>query len=289
MTPLRQRMVEDMRVRNLSSSTRQCYVDRIAKFAKHFGRSPELLGPEDIRTYQVYLACEKNVSWSLLNQTVCALRFLYRVTLRKNWIVEHIPFAKKEHALPVVLTLEEVARFFRAIPNIKHRAVLVTAYATGLRISEVTSLCLVDVDSKRMLIRIQKGKGRRDRFVMLSPNLLHLLRGYWKVVRPRYWLFPGRPDRHISAAMIQRVCRQARVTSGLTKQVTPRSLRHSFATHLLESGANVRTIQILLGHRSLQTTARYTHVSAQTVCATVSPLDLIDKTIIDIGNIERLF
>ena len=288
MTPLRLRMIEDMRVRNLAPNTQRIYVDRVAKFAKYFGKSPHLLGPEEIRTYQVYLTTQKNASPSALNQAVCALRFLYRITLAKTWLIQHIPYAKKPRTLPVVLGRDEVSRFFESIPNLKHRAIVVTAYATGLRVSEVLSLRVSDIDSERMMIRVEQGKGRKDRYVMLSPHLLALLRAYWKIARPQEWLFPGRPpSRPITREMIHKVCMKAGVAAGLTKRAHVRALRHSFATHLLEAGANIRVIQMLLGHRSLRTTAIYTTVSRETVCATASPLDLLPKTVAEIQKITR--
>lgn len=275
-TPLRQRMIEDMSVRNLSPKTQQAYVAQVAKFAKYFGKSPELLGPEQIRGYQVFLVHEKRVSWAIFNQTVCALRFLYRITLGRDWVVQHIPFPKKPRKLPVVLGLAEVAQFFASITSIKYRAIFMTAYAAGLRVSEVVQLRVTDIDSQRMVIRVRQGKGRKDRYVMLSPKLLELLRLYWKVSRPSTWLFPGRsPEHHVSLSIVQRVCKKAAAGSGLTKPVTLRTLRHSFATHLLEAGADVRTIQMLLGHRSLQTTALYTHVSSERIRATHSPFDCL--------------
>ena len=275
MTPLRQRMIEDMGVRNLAEGTQKLYVDRVAHFAKHFGKSPELLGPEDIRSYQVYLVQQKKVSWSVLNLSVCALRFLYRITLGKDWTVQHIPYPRKERKLPVILSPAEVVQFFQAVTNLIHRVIVMTAYATGLRISEVISLQVSDIDSKRMIIHVRLGKGHKDRYVMLSPKLLVILRMYWKVVRPSSnWLFPGdKPGEHITKGSVQRACRNARLICGLNKQVTVRALRHAFATHLLEDGTDIRTIQMLLGHRSLETTQIYTHVSTQTVCATSSPLD----------------
>jgi site-specific recombinase XerD len=272
-------MIEDMQIRNLSPKTQRNYLDQVAKFAQFFGKSPSLLGPEEIRTYQVYLVQEKQVAWSVLNQAVCALRFFYRITLGKDWAIQRIPAPKTEKKLPVVLSADEVARFFAAIPSLKHRAILMTAYAAGLRVSEVTNLQVADIDSQRMVIRVRQGKGRKDRYVMLSPHLLTLLRTYWKVRRPTSWLFPGRNQgRPISVRMVQIACQQVRVEAGLSKQVTVRALRHSFATHLLEAGTDVRTIQILLGHRSLQTTARYTHVSTSTIRAAASPLDALTLT-----------
>lgn len=274
MRPLRQRMLEDMKIRNLSAHTQKRYVDRVAAFAKHFGKSPEQLGPEEIRAFQVYLTQERKLSASTLNNTVCALRFLYHVTLRRNWSLDRIPLARREKKLPVVLSPDEVAQFFRATRSMKHRAILITAYAAGLRIAEVTRLKIRDIDSRRMTIRVDQGKGRKDRYVMLSPRLLTVLREYWKADRPSDWLFPGRyADRPIAENTVRHVCKQAYLISGLTKRVTPHTLRHSFATHMLEAGTDLRTIQVLLGHRSPSSTARYTHVAPHSLQGAQSPLD----------------
>lgn len=274
MTPLRQRMIEDMRLRNLAPRTIRIYVERVATFAKHFGKSPERLGPDEVRAYLLYLVQTKKASWSYYNQALCALRFLYRVTLGKEWVVEGVVCPKQEKKLPVILSRAEVAQFFEAITGLKQRAILMTAYAAGLRVSEVAGLRVEDIDSKRMVIHIRQAKGRKDRYVMLSPRLLELLREYWKAARPTEYLFPGhRPNKPISTRMVHLACRRARDASGLGKRVTVHTLRHSFATHLLEGGTNLRTIQILLGHRNLGTTAVYTHVSPATLEATQSPLD----------------
>jgi integrase/recombinase XerD len=287
MTTLRQRMIEDMKVRNLSLNTQNIYVDRVAKFAQHFGKSPELLGPEEIRAYQLYLINVKNAAWATRIQHVSALRFLYNVTLEKEWAIRHVPGPKRNITLPVVLSLDEVSRFFENIHNLKHRAILMTAYGAGLRVSEVISLHVNDIDSNRMLIRIDQGKGRKDRYLMLSPNLLDLLREYWKVARPAGLLFPGRyPDRPITREAVYQVSIKAARAAGFTKKVTPRTLRHCFATHLLEAGANIRVIQMLLGHRSLRTTARYTHVSTATLRSTASPLDSLTKTVQEIQKLK---
>jgi len=268
-------MIDAMTVRNLSQRTQDLYVWSVAQFARYFRTSPENLGPADITAYQLYLVRVKLVSSSTLNVVVCALRFLYSVTLGKEWAIERIVYAKKEKRLPEVLSLEEVEHFLASIPHIKRRAMLVTAYSAGLRLSEVACLRVTDIDSKRMVIRVVQGKGRKDRYVMLSPKLLSLLREYWKAVRPKgEWLFPGAsPKQHITAGTINEACAKAWEASGLKKKVTVRMLRHSFATHLLEGGTNIRTIQLLLGHRSLATTAIYTHVATSEVCATQSPLD----------------
>lgn len=276
MTTLRQRMTEDLKVRNRSARTIKTYIGHVAKFARRFRKSPELLGPEEIRQYQVYLVNERHVSWSHFNQAVCALRFLYRHTLSRDWAVTHIPFPRQPRKLPVVLSQAEVQRFLEAIKKLKYRAILMTAYAGGLRLSEVTQLQVSDIDSQRMMIRVRQGKGQKDRYVMLSPTLLALLRSYWRSERPQTWLFPGRTrDVPLEVSSVQRACRQAGLDAGLTKRVTVRMLRHCFATHLLEAGTNVRVIQTLLGHRSLTTTQRYTYVSAETVHATASPLELL--------------
>jgi site-specific recombinase XerD len=277
MTPLRRRMIDDMTLRNLAPRTIQAYVERVADFTRHFGISPEHLGPDQIRTYLLHLAQQRRVSWSHFNQTRSALRFLYRVTLARDWVVEGVVCPKQPRKLPVVLSLDEVAQFFAAITNLKHRAILITAYAAGLRVSEVVGLRCDDIDSRRMVIRLRQAKGRKDRYVMLSPRLLTLLRSYWKAVRPKDYLFPGRhPDRPIAPRTVQLVCQTALSVSGLKKRVSPHTLRHSFATHLLEGGTDLRTIQILLGHRSLNSTARYTHVATAALRSTRSPLDRLE-------------
>ena len=276
MTPLRQRMLEDMAVRNFSPKTQQTYIDHVAKFARYFGKSPDVLGPEQIRSYQVYLVQDKQVAWSTFNQAVCALRFFYQISLGKDLAVKHIPYPRKERKLPVVLSPSEVSQLFEAIKNIKHRTMLMTAYAAGLRVSELAGLEVSDIDSRRMLIRIRQGKGHKDRYVMLSAKLLTVLREYWKTFRPQKFLFPGEsPNEPIHVTAIQRACQKACITSGLRKHVTTRTLRHSFATHLLEAGTAMRTIQLLLGHRSLQTTALYTHVSGRVLVSTRSPFELL--------------
>ncbi len=274
MTPLRQRMIEDMKLRNYAPRTIEVYIDRVATFAKHFHKSPERLKAADVRAYLLFLVQEKKASWSYYGQAICALRFLYRVTLGKDWVVERVASPRKGQKLPVVLSLAEVARFFEGITRLKHRAILMTAYAAGLRVSEVTTLRVDDIDSQRMVIRVRQGKGHKDREVMLSPRLLTVLRAYWKANRPTSFLFPGNASgRPITPRTVQKACRDARAAAGLGKHVTVHTLRHSFATHLLEGGTDIRTIQVLLGHRSLRTTAVYTHVSAATLQATQSPLD----------------
>ena len=277
MTALRRRMIEDMTLRNFAARTITVYVERVVTFAQYFHKSPARLGPEHIRGYLLHLIQERHVSWSYYNQARCALQFLYRITMGQEWVVEDVVCPKQPRKLPVVLSLQEVARFLGAITHIKHRAILMTAYAAGLRVSEVTRLRVADIDSQRMVLRIRQAKGQKDRFVVLSPRLLKLLREYWKAVRPSDFLFPGaRPDQPITSGSVHRVCRAARERCGLGKHVTVHTLRHSFATHLLEDGTDLRTIQILLGHRSLSTTARYLHVATAALRSTRSPLDRLD-------------
>ena len=257
-SPLRRRMIEDMTVRNLSPATQRSYLAAVSKLSRYFGRSPDCLELEDIRAFQVHLVAI-GISWPALNQIVCALRFFYGVTLGHDAIPERISYARQPSKLPVVLSADEVVRFLEAIPSLKSRTALTTVYAAGLRVSEVVLLKIADIDSQRMVIRVEQGKGGKDRYVMLSPQLLRILRSYWRLVRPQRWMFPGRDeDRPLDPTVLHAACRSARSTAGLSKQVTVHTLRHSFATHLLENGADVRIIQVLLGHASLASTARYT-------------------------------
>lgn len=278
MTPLRRRMTEDMQIRNLAPCTQQSYLDQVTRFANHFHRSPERLGPEQIRDYQVFLATEKRLAPGSIGVAVSALRFLYRVTLGKDWdITEVLPAPKQPSQLPVVPSPEEAVRFLDAVTPIGNRAVLTACYAAGLRVSEAVSLRPRDVDSERMVIRVEQGKGAKDRYTMLSERLLHVLRDYWRRTRPEgEWLFPGLiPGSHLQRHTVARACRKARERAGIDKHLTPHSLRHGFAIHLLENGVDVRTIQMLLGHRSLATTARYLPVARSKVCSATSPFDLL--------------
>jgi site-specific recombinase XerD len=273
-------MIEDMTLRNFTPLTIQAYVRCVARFARHFHSSPEHLGPEQVRAFLLHLVQELQVSLSHYKQTRSALRFFYRVTLGRDDVLESIPPVKQPRTLPVVLSIDEVARFFAGIRNIKHRAILMTAYAAGLRVSEVTQLRVADIDSSRMVIRVRQGKGQKDRYVMLSPRLLEILRAYWKAVRPLDFLFSGAlPVRPITAGSVQKACHRGRQAAGLGKHVTVHTLRHSFATHLLETGTDLRTIQVLLGHRSFSTTARYVHVATASLPSTRSPFDRLDLTL----------
>jgi integrase/recombinase XerD len=281
MTPLRQRMTEDMQVRNLSPHTRSTYLLQVSLFARHFHQSPEALGPEEIRSYQVYLTNEKKLAPSSILIAVSALRFLYKVTLHKDWTLpDIIPAPKKPQKLPVVLSREEVLQFLASVPSLKHRTLLTTCYAAGLRISEAVSLKPTAIDSQRMVIRVELGKGQKDRYIMLSPKLLDILRHWWRVAKPQVWLFPGDiPGQHITRSAVERVCQEAHEHCRISKPTTPHSLRHAFAVHLLEQGTDVRTIQLLLGHRSLATTARYLRIATNKVCSTTSPFDLLPQPV----------
>ena len=274
MTPLRQRMIEDMQLRNLAPRTIDCYVRQVALFARHFRRSPALLGLDEIRTYQLHLVHQRKLSWSSFNQAVCALHFLYTKTLGKNWNIEHIPYAKQPKKLPLVLSQNEVHAVLAAIADPQNRVIAMTLYAAGLRVTEAVSLRIADVDSQRMLLHVVQGKGRKDRLVTLSALHLHHLRCHFKRYRPRHWLFPSRqyPDRHVTAATVANAIAAVRhVVAG--KPVSPHTLRHCFATHLLESGTDLRTVQALLGHASINSTALYTHVTRKRITALESPLE----------------
>jgi integrase/recombinase XerD len=280
MSPLRQRMIEDMTVRNLSPATQQSYVYAVAKFSHHFGASPTQLGPEDVRAYQLHLIAEKR-SWSHINQVACALRFFYGVTLGQTDVVERIVSGREPEKLPPVLNPEEITRLLEAVAGLRNRVALTTAYATGLRIGEVARLKVAAIDSPRMLIHIEHGKGGRDRHAMLSPRLLDVLRAYWCRARPALWLFPGRePGTPVSIGALQAACRAARRRARIGKPVTVHTLRHSFATHLLESGVDIRVIQVLLGHAALASTTRYAQVATNLIAGTPSPFDRLSLMVV---------
>lgn len=281
MTPLRHRMRQDMQVRNLAPRTQDTYTDQVARFARHFGRSPEQLGLAEIRACQRYLATEKHLTPSSLAVAAAALRFLYTVTLARAWPVDvAIPRPRVPTRLPVILSPAEVAQCLASVVLPNHRTILTTCDAAGLRVSEAVRLTPAAIDSQRMVLRVTQGKGQQDRDVMLSPVLLAILREWWQVARPRPWFFPGdRPGEPITTRAVHRACRAARRRSRIGKPITPHSMRHCFAVHLLEAGTDIRTIQLLLGHRSLATTARYLRLMTTAVCATVSPLDRLPRLV----------
>jgi integrase/recombinase XerD len=277
MTPLRRRMLEDMQIRHLSAGTQQIYLWQVAQFARYFGKSPDVLSREEIRAYQLHLTQEKKLAPSTITVAVSALRFLYQVTLRRRWNFEAIlPAPKTPDKLPVILSPEEVLEFLACVSAGKHRTLLTTCYAAGLRLSEAIHLTIPAIDSRRMVIRVEQGKGNKDRYVMLSPRLLEILRNWWRVDKPQHWFFEGNtPGRPICREAVHDACKKARRLGCISKPLTPHSLRHAFAVHLLEAGTDVRTIQLLLGHRSLATTARYLRIATTKVCSTTSPLDLL--------------
>jgi len=243
---------------------------------RFFMRPPDELTLQDIHTYQLHLTQDRKVCWATFNQAVCAIRFFYGVTLDSDWDIQRIPYQKTGRKLPVVLSCEEVAKLFQVVTNVKHRAILMTAYAGGLRVSEVIHLRVSDIDGQRMMLRVEQGKGRQDRYVMLSHKLLAVLREYWKSHKPRHWLFTGQNlERPLTRGGVHKFFHKARIKAGITKKVSVHGLRHSFATHLLESGINIRKIQLLLGHRSLRSTQIYTHVARDYLEGTPSPLDIL--------------
>jgi integrase/recombinase XerD len=276
LSPLRRRMIEDMTVRNMSPATQRSYVSAVSKFSRYFGKSPDRLGLEDVRAFQVHLV-STGISWAGLNQIVCALRFFYGVTLGQAAVPERIPYAREPRKLPVVLSADEVVLFLESVSSLKSRAALTTAYAAGLRASEVAGVRVADIDSARGVILVRHGKGGKDRHVMLSPQLLG-------IPRPTTYLFPGRDqERPIDPTVLHAACRSAVKAAGLTKRVTLHTLRHSFATHLLENGTDIRIIQVLLGHNNLSSTARYTQVATHTIRATPSPFDRLSLEVMPPG------
>jgi site-specific recombinase XerD len=274
MTPLRQRMLEDMRIRNFSPHTQGQYIRRVAQFARHFGKSPDQLGLDDVRSYLVHLT-ERGVKSGVLSQVLTGLRFFYMKTLHKEWDFNALPYPIRERKLPDVPNREVVQRFFAEVRNVKHRVMLATCYAAGLRVSEVRQLRIRDIDGQRKLLHVRLGKGKKDRIVPLSDELLALLRQYWRKARPSDVLFPASgTNRPMAARSITRVCEKACERASIDPKITPHTLRHSFATHLMELGTNVRAIQVMMGHTSLRTTADYMRLAASDVLTTKIPLTL---------------
>jgi integrase/recombinase XerD len=278
-THLRKMMLEDLQRRNYSQDTIRSYIHTVEDFARHFNCRPDRLGFRHIREYQAELFEKRKLSPGSVAVRLAALRFFYCKTLKKSWSIAETPYPKKDHRLPAILSQEEVARLIQSASTSFHRTLLMTLYATGARNAELTRLKFSDVDSKRMVIHIQGGKGRKDRDVMLSPKLLEELREHWHRLprKPRVWLFPGNhdhcADHPIDTKTVWHACQQAAKRAGIQKGVHPHTLRHCFATHLLEDGADLRTIQILLGHNDLKETARYLHLSQRHLHAVSSPLD----------------
>jgi integrase/recombinase XerD len=270
-------MLEELERRNYSEATKECYIRAVEDFARYFNCAPDKLGQKHIRQYQAHLFTDKQMAANSVAQRLAALRFFYVKTLRRPWNTEETPYPKKANHLPVVLSQDEVARLINSAEIPFHRIILMTIYATGVRRSELAHLRVSDIDSERMIIRIRGGKGRKDREVMLSSILLDALREHWKRYKPKEWLFPGgrwhNATRPIATKVVWQACQQAAKRAGLEKNVHPHILRHCFATHLLESGSDLRKIQILMGHGDLEETMIYLHVSGQYLNATPSPLD----------------
>jgi len=279
-SPLRRRMIEDMTVRNLSPTTRGSYIHNVKKFSLYFGQSPDRLGVEEVRAYQVHLVSQ-GIAWATLNQVVSSLRFFYGVTFGRKNLPERIAYARRPKTLPVILSPEEVAIFLEAVPIRRDRVALTTAYATGLRASEVVGLCTHDIDGSRMVIHVANGKGGKQRYVMLSPKLLGILRAYWDIERPRRpWLFPGRSgEKPLDPSTLNAACAAAVKATGISKHATLHSLRHAFATHLVEQGVDVTIVQALLGHSHLSTTIRYISVATRAIAAVKSPLEHLALTV----------
>jgi integrase/recombinase XerD len=266
-------MIDDMTIRNMTPGTQRVYIRSVQNFSRHFGRSPDKLTFENVREYRLHLG-SRGLEPQTINQIMCALRFFYGTTLGMTDVAKHIPLARRADPLPAILSREEVARFLEAVPNRKHRTAFAAIYGAGLRVSEAVTLTAKAIDSERMIIHVRQGKGRKDRYVMLSEQLLAILRTYWKAERPRQWLFPGiPPSRPLTTRQLQRVFREAADVAGLDRSVTVHTLRHCFATHLLEQGVDIRVIQDLLGHRHLNATARYARVAVNTIRQIQSPLD----------------
>lgn len=272
-SPLRRRMIEDMSIRKFAAKTQHDYLQRVKDFATFLGRSPATSEAEDVRRFRLHLTAN-GAGTPKINATVAALRFFFKVSLDRPDLTKHLSFIHEPRKPPVVLSPDEVARFLEAAPGIKYKAALSVAYGAGLRVSEVVSLKVPDIDSKRMMLRVEQGKGRKDRYAMLSPVLLELLRDWYRIARPQGWLFPGQnPVNPMTTRQLTRACHAAAQMAELTKRVTPHTLRHSFATHLLEQKTDVRLIQVLLGHAKLETTMLYTQVATNVIRAVMSPLD----------------
>jgi len=289
-TRLKTMMLEELQRRNYAQSTVKGYLRIVQEFAQHFNQPPDKLGPDHLRQYQAHLFQEKKLDAGTVQQYVAALRFFFVKTLKRFYLVEHIPMPKRHRKLPEILSLEEVARLIDSASNLFHRAMLMTLYSTGMRRAEMCRLKIADIDSKRMVIHIRQGKGGRDRDVPLSQKLLETLRVYWRWMKPKTYLFPGtvknwRADVPVTTKAPWEACREAAQRAGIAKHVSPHTLRHSYATHLLEAGADLRTIQILLGHAKLEHTLVYLHLSHKHLTAVANPLDTI--TVSGPDNIKR--
>jgi integrase/recombinase XerD len=275
-SPLRQRMIDDMTIRNMSANTQLIYLRAVVGLSAFHGRSPDKLALEDVRDYQLHLVT-RGLKPASINMSMSGLRFFYATTLGQKHLACQIPMARKHDPLPTVLSREEVERLLKAVKTMKMRAAFMTIYAAGLRVSELTALTVGDIDSARMVINVRQAKGGKDRHVMLSGQLLGILRDYWRQTRPSHWLFPGSdPLRPITKRRLQLAFHEALEATGIGKRATVHTLRHCFATHLLEQRVDIRVIQNLLGHRDIRSTTRYTRVAIETIRQVQSPLDLLN-------------
>jgi integrase/recombinase XerD len=283
MTPLRKRMLDELQLRNLSEATIQTYVQAVRRFAQHFDKSPDQLGPEQVREYLLHLRNDKDDSWSTLQVNRGALKFLYARVLKQSWFDEEIAAPKKRLQLPTVLSVEQITRILDCTHNLKHWTIMATLYATGLRCNELRHLKASDIDSRQMLLHVREGKGSVERKIGLSPALLERLKTYYRWQRPKEWLFPSkqRIGEPLDNGTIRNLCRKAGRRAGIPLLVHPHLFRHAFATHMLDAGADLRVIQVLLGHADIRTTARYLHVSLQRLHAASSPFDALQLRPID--------
>lgn len=272
-SPLRQRMIEDMSLRHFGEKTQKDYIRAVKNLTIFLGRSPDTATAEDLRRFQLHLTGNR-VGAPTINFTVTVLRFFFTMTLDRADAIKHLTFVPEPRKIPIVLSPEEVVRFLEAAPGVKYKAAFSVAYGAGLRVSEVAALKVSDIDSERMMLRVEQGKGGKDRYAMLAPVLLELLRDWWRIARPTAWLFPGQdPLQPMSTRQLNRACHAAADMARITKRVSPHTLRHSFATHLLEQNTDIRVIQVLLGHAKVDTTALYTHIATNTIRAVMSPLE----------------
>ena len=280
MTQLRKQMLEELQRRNYAQSTVDAYVHALYDFTKHFMRPPDQLGPEEIRQFQLHMLRDQKLATNTVKQRMAAIQFFFARTLKRPYVRNDFPYPKSPQRLPVVLSQDEVTRLIDSASNLSHRAMLMTLYSTGVRRAELVHLKVDDIDSKRMVIHVRQGKGRKDRDVPLSMKLLETLREYWRSAKPKSYLFPGQtgPDSPLTTKAVWHACRNAAQRAGIPKKISPHCLRHSYATHLLESGADLRTIQLLLGHADIKHTTVYLHLSQRHLHAVTNPLDTLPVT-----------
>ena len=278
MSTLREQMVADLQLRGITPRTQKEYLREVSNLAKYYNKSPQDLGEKEVKEYLVHMLKDRGISVGTYRTYVAGIKFLYTTTLDRPEVVEKIKYPKSTHKLPEVLDLSEIKALLSVMDNLKHRALLTMTYSAGLRASEVARLRVSDIDSKRMMVRVQQGKGRKDRYSILSKTALECLREYYRQYRPSQWLFEGQSeDTHICYTSIRNIFREAKERAGITKPATPHTLRHSFATHLIEAGTSLHHVQLLMGHRSPSTTTVYLHVSRMNLAQVTSPLDTMPE------------